>query len=101
MVEKTFVPHTSIHRIDADGVAVFCREAGPSDAPVALLVNGFPTSSFRYRELIPRIVRVKALHACDSKKSLLEITKAILVLVVRSEERRVGKECRSRWSPYH
>ena len=23
------------------------------------------------------------------------------VLVVRSEERRVGKECRSRWSPYH
>src|SRR5258708_32177672 len=22
-------------------------------------------------------------------------------LVVRSEERRVGKECRSRWSPYH
>ena len=22
-------------------------------------------------------------------------------LVTRSEERRVGKECRSRWSPYH
>jgi elongator complex protein 3 len=22
-------------------------------------------------------------------------------LVERSEERRVGKECRSRWSPYH
>ena len=22
-------------------------------------------------------------------------------LSVRSEERRVGKECRSRWSPYH
>ena len=22
-------------------------------------------------------------------------------LRVRSEERRVGKECRSRWSPYH
>ena len=22
-------------------------------------------------------------------------------LHVRSEERRVGKECRSRWSPYH
>ena len=21
--------------------------------------------------------------------------------VIRSEERRVGKECRSRWSPYH
>ena len=22
-------------------------------------------------------------------------------IFVRSEERRVGKECRSRWSPYH
>ena len=24
-----------------------------------------------------------------------------IMLIVRSEERRVGKECRSRWSPYH
>ena len=24
-----------------------------------------------------------------------------LVYTTRSEERRVGKECRSRWSPYH
>src|SRR2546429_51433 len=24
-----------------------------------------------------------------------------LLLLPRSEERRVGKECRSRWSPYH
>src|SRR2546430_8631232 len=26
---------------------------------------------------------------------------AIVTRAVRSEERRVGKECRSRWSPYH
>src|SRR3712207_9109141 len=26
---------------------------------------------------------------------------AIAVAYMRSEERRVGKECRSRWSPYH
>ena len=25
----------------------------------------------------------------------------VLTAAVRSEERRVGKECRSRWSPYH
>ena len=25
----------------------------------------------------------------------------IIVPLLRSEERRVGKECRSRWSPYH
>ena len=26
---------------------------------------------------------------------------ALAVIELRSEERRVGKECRSRWSPYH
>jgi len=28
-------------------------------------------------------------------------TNAITRTALRSEERRVGKECRSRWSPYH
>ena len=28
-------------------------------------------------------------------------TNSLLLLKNRSEERRVGKECRSRWSPYH
>jgi pimeloyl-ACP methyl ester carboxylesterase len=49
------VPHTSIRRIEADGVTVFYREAGAADAPVVLLLHGFPTSSFQYRELIPRL----------------------------------------------
>lgn len=53
--EENHVPHTSIHRIQADGVTVFYREAGPADAPVVLLLHGFPTSSFQYRELIPRL----------------------------------------------
>ena len=26
---------------------------------------------------------------------------AVVSVVLSSEERRVGKECRSRWSPYH
>ena len=30
-----------------------------------------------------------------------EIGDLVCVRQVRSEERRVGKECRSRWSPYH
>jgi pimeloyl-ACP methyl ester carboxylesterase len=49
------IPPTSIHRIEADGVTVFYREAGVPDAPVVLLLHGFPTSSFQYRELIPRL----------------------------------------------
>ena len=45
---------TLIRRIEADGVSVFYREAGAPDAPFVLLLNGFPTSSFQFRELIPR-----------------------------------------------
>ena len=55
MPEKTQIPLTTIHRIPADGVSVFYREAGPADAPIVLLLHGFPTSSFQYRELIPRL----------------------------------------------
>src|ERR1044072_2630806 len=36
------------------------------------------------------------------KGALPDITTALYFsAVTRSEERRVGKECRSRWSPYH
>ena len=35
-------------------------------------------------------------------KARLDVALGSLVWwLVRSEERRVGKECRSRWSPYH
>ena len=54
-IEDLRIPRTSIHRVEADGVKMFYREAGPSDAPVMLLLHGFPTSSFQYRELIPRL----------------------------------------------
>jgi pimeloyl-ACP methyl ester carboxylesterase len=49
------IPGTTLRRVDADGVRVFYREAGPPRAPVALLLHGFPSSSFQYRELIPRL----------------------------------------------
>jgi len=49
------VPRTYIHRIEADGVRVFYREAGDASAPVILLLHGFPSSSFMFRELIPRL----------------------------------------------
>ncbi len=48
-------PLTSIHRVEADGVQVFYRAAGDPSAPVVLLLHGFPTSSFMFRELIPRL----------------------------------------------
>lgn len=38
-----------------DGQRLFYREAGPTGAPVIVLLHGFPTSSFMFRELIPRL----------------------------------------------
>lgn len=49
------VPVTSVHRVEADGVQVFYREAGDPSAPVVLLLHGFPSSSFMFRELFPRL----------------------------------------------
>ena len=49
------VPVTSVHRVEADGIQVFYREAGDVAAPVVLLLHGFPTSSFMFRDLIPRL----------------------------------------------
>lgn len=38
-----------------DDVEVFYREAGPADAPVILLLHGFPTSGHMFRDLIPEL----------------------------------------------
>jgi len=55
VLSQVAVPVTSVHKIEADGVEVFYREAGDPSAPVVLLLHGFPTSSFMFRELIPRL----------------------------------------------
>jgi pimeloyl-ACP methyl ester carboxylesterase len=55
--QPTAVPHESRvthHRATkVDGVDIFYREAGPTDAPVVVLLHGFPTSSRMFRNLIP------------------------------------------------
>ncbi|SEH81336.1 Pimeloyl-ACP methyl ester carboxylesterase [Mycolicibacterium rutilum] len=37
------------------GRTLFYREAGDPDAPAVVLLHGFPTSSFMFRDLIPRL----------------------------------------------
>lgn len=55
----------SIKTIDADGVNVFYREAGQPDAPVLLLLHGFPTSSHMFRDLIPQLAAKYRIIAPD------------------------------------
>ena len=42
-----------------------------------------------------------ALMASAKALSAAAFLAAYIIVGYRSEERRVGKECRSRWSPYH
>src|SRR3712207_9115876 len=64
-------------------------------------VNEFPKS------LIPREFSLETLlFFLNSRGVLASAWNSVMVGLVtlvlsRSEERRVGKECRSRWSPYH
>ena len=54
-------------------------------------------------ELKNNKINYSAINSCIIFLPTLQGKQLILVedLISRSEERRVGKECRSRWSPYH
>jgi len=41
--------------VTIDGLDIFYREAGPKNAPVVILLHGFPTSSHMFRNLIPAL----------------------------------------------
>ena len=61
-----------------------CESCSAESARVSAVVEGL-------RGLIPPVV----------SRAALGLLRARGMRVARSEERRVGKECRSRWSPYH
>src|SRR2546426_5956446 len=72
---------------------------GPSSPPpVKLEVYEGPL------DLLLDLIRKQEINICDIP--IAKITRQFLDYLrlleeLRSEERRVGKECRSRWSPYH
>src|SRR5256885_8697030 len=55
------------------------------------------------RRLLPEIGPLasgKGFRSCAALEAWPE-RRTLFTITARSEERRVGKECRSRWSPYH
>ena len=64
---------------------------------------GIPRQSGLVEELRARIVFEPEFRSPDAVRGLDGYDYIWLVwqFSTRSEERRVGKECRSRWSPYH
>src|SRR5258708_39938297 len=72
------------------------REVG-KDAPVTRLI-GVGQRGARHLALETHVVQLGA----QRTETCFYIAQALPVSQLsRSEERRVGKECRSRWSPYH
>src|SRR2546425_5550548 len=72
---------------------IYLRRAGP---------GGVPGRTDRR----PRGARVQRRHRLlgpllDPGPELREALLALARQLLRSEERRVGEECRSRWAPYH
>src|SRR3712207_1054887 len=68
---------------------------------VALEGQGFEEAAhqyFRQSEQIPTKVRLAVAEQFEGGRHAY---RAGGLMIQRSEERRVGKECRSRWSPYH
>ena len=90
----------------ADNIA-----AGELDASIAVVIGNRPEARgleiARQRGLNAVCIPSKGLDREIYDRMLLEelsrhsVDLVCLAGYMRSEERRVGKECRSRWSPYH
>ncbi|OJH41886.1 alpha/beta fold hydrolase [Cystobacter ferrugineus] len=52
---STPLPVTHHRTTQVGGLEIFYREAGPADAPVVVLLHGYPSSSHMYRHLIPAL----------------------------------------------
>jgi pimeloyl-ACP methyl ester carboxylesterase len=88
------------HRtIRLEGLDIFYREAGPGNAPVLLLLHGFPSSSFMFRELMPILAERYRVIAPDypgfglssfPKRTSFRYTFSELARVVESFTRALG-----------
>ena len=75
------------------------KEARTLIKDAAVTVNG--RCVLRAEELVDSYLK-KTYIGCNNPKNENEDLHIVMPrLGKRSEERRVGKECRSRWSPYH
>src|SRR2546430_16599143 len=82
-----------------------------TEVPFAMEFHGGQTTHLAYykRHLMETVLRIRlnnevdayALYKIGYSNNGLAQKLAQYLAEERSEERRVGKECRSRWSPYH
>ena len=108
--------HADLERVYKDTVTFSSdkkKEFGPKfgDSPLfahhtTSLVFNDPPLHTRVRQVMVGALSPRALARLEPGlavliEELLDGSLQEAVTAARSEERRVGKECRSRWSPYH
>src|SRR3712207_6087816 len=85
------VHHRPVEREDLQRLRVYLLDDGVEGGPNVVLQRGAPVVE----------VDVDEAAVADLRLYLAQAEVVAGDAAVRSEERRVGKECRSRWSPYH
>jgi len=75
------------------------RDLGRRHKYLTLIMDNDTNLIIGYEKKLSELSAQKAYARAE--KALPPLTAAVRDEVKRSEERRVGKECRSRWSPYH
>src|ERR1035441_9248018 len=78
--------------VKARGLLQYLRRDGPTDRTDPAFKR-----QTNDRLLQGLVLTPKSSDLCRN----FHLSRAFEVFALRSEERRVGKECRSRWSPYH
>src|SRR5256884_7904439 len=101
----TWMVHRANARPSADGTKVGGHQA--SSASVVGLLTALYFKALRPDDRVavkahaaPAFYAIQYLRGRLPRSALAEL-RSFGGLQARSEERRVGKECRSRWSPYH
>src|SRR5256885_3733879 len=83
-----------VTEVQTCALPIWCRWPIPSRAPPCRAGPSEPQHSLG-------VLVEDFLHDVGRQAELVPLAQQPSVRKARSEERRVGKECRSRWSPYH
>src|SRR2546430_16018296 len=95
---STLFPYTTLFRslfVAAHDGLMQSGEAGPGRVRVGAFIEQ------KFNHISKTRVRRKSRGADAPGIGIVHIGAGSHEELCRSEERRVGKECRSRWSPYH
>ncbi len=87
--------------VDGRAVNSCLFPVGEVDGAAVTTIEGLTASNGRLSQIQKAFLAKGGTQCGFCAPGMIMTTAALLAENPRSEERRVGKECRSRWSPYH